>query len=141
MIEFRPTTINDIEFLFHLHKAALGEYVDQTWGWDDDWQRQHIVNKFKPGTEQIILLDGEAIGLISVVDKRDEIFLGKISIHPQHQNSGIGTQLIQAVLDDAHGKGVPVSLRVLKVNPARRLYERLGFEIMPNATPMLKLKK
>ena len=59
MLEFRPTTIEDIDFLFHLHKVTLGEYVDLTWGWDDNWQREYLVDKFKPGVEQVVLLDGE----------------------------------------------------------------------------------
>jgi ribosomal protein S18 acetylase RimI-like enzyme len=33
------------------------------------------------------------------------------------------------VLDEARRSGKPVALQVLKVNPARRLYERLGFSV------------
>jgi ribosomal protein S18 acetylase RimI-like enzyme len=140
MIELRPTTIEDMDFLFDLHKAAMGDYVDQTWGWDDDWQREHFLNKFKPGMEQVILLEGETIGVISVERRQDEVFLGKISIHPRYQKSGIGTQLIQAVLDDAQDEGLPVGLRVLKVNPARGLYERLGFEIVGESETHFMMK-
>jgi len=34
------------------------------------------------------------------------------------------------VIDETRAAGKPVALRVLKPNPARRLYERLGFEII-----------
>jgi ribosomal protein S18 acetylase RimI-like enzyme len=48
---------------------------------------------------------------------------------PDWQNRGLGTTIIQDVIDRLRAPGIPVRLQVLKVNPARRLYERLGFEI------------
>jgi ribosomal protein S18 acetylase RimI-like enzyme len=51
-------------------------------------------------------------------------------VAPEHQGKGIGTRLISEVLQDAHSRGLAVRLRVLKVNPAQRLYERLGFAVV-----------
>ena len=130
MLTFRPTTHQDFEFLFELLKATMQEYVAQTWGWDETWQRQHFRGRFKPGADRVIILDGEEIGVISTEESSDEIFLSKIYILPEYQRRGIGAQLIQGVLDEAASKGLPVGLRVLKVNPARGLYERLGFKIV-----------
>jgi ribosomal protein S18 acetylase RimI-like enzyme len=48
-------------------------------------------------------------------------------LRPALQGQGIGMLVIQQVLDEAKRSGKPVVLQVLKVNPARRLYERLGF--------------
>ena len=39
-------------------------------------------------------------------------------------------KLIQALCDEADGRGIPVELQVIKVNPAWRLYERLGFVVI-----------
>ncbi len=36
---------------------------------------------------------------------------------------------MKQLLASADSRGVPVRLRVLKVNPARRLWERLGFRV------------
>lgn len=52
-----------------------------------------------------------------------------ISLYPQYRGRGIGTQLMRAMLDRLHREGyAQVSLSVQKVNPAVRLYERLGFK-------------
>ena len=56
-----------------------------------------------------------------------EVFLRFIEVLPEYQNQGVGTALIKSILDEAHPTGQPVGLQVLKVNPARSLYERLGF--------------
>ena len=130
MLEFRSTTRQDFEFLFELLKATMQAYVDQTWGWDEGWQRQHFRSRFRPGADQVILLDGAEIGVISTEGKDGEVFLSKIYILPEYQGRGIGTQLIREILDKAGRKGLPVGLRVLKVNPAKGLYERLGFEVV-----------
>ncbi|WNG82083.1 hypothetical protein C6A86_028785 [Mycobacterium sp. ITM-2016-00316] len=34
-ITFRAAGVEDFEFIFELHKATLGPYVNQVWGWDD----------------------------------------------------------------------------------------------------------
>ena len=34
----RPASAHDRDFLFDLHRATMKEYVDATWGWNDDEQ-------------------------------------------------------------------------------------------------------
>ena len=50
-----------------------------------------------------------------------------IEVDPSFQCRGIGTQLMRDIIADARRCALPVELEVLHVNPARRLYERLGF--------------
>ena len=57
----------------------------------------------------------------------DEVRLDRVFLLPECQNRGIGTRLVRDVLAEARAAGLPVRLRVFRVNPARRLYERLGF--------------
>ena len=52
-----------------------------------------------------------------------------MQILPGYQGRGIGGGVIRAVLVQARQARVAVSLRVLRGNPAMRLYERLGFQI------------
>lgn len=126
-IELRAATQEDATFLYNLLKTTMQEVVAQIWGWDEHWQREHFRENFEPGKERIIVLEGKDIGVISVEQREDEVFLSKIYILPDYQGRGIGTRLVNAVLDQAFRSGLPVTLRVLKVNPAKRLYERLGF--------------
>lgn len=129
-ISLRPATREDYDFLWWLHRATLKPYVEKTWGWDEQRQAQHFCDCFDPATRQVIERDGVPIGCISVERQEARVFLAVIEIAPDHQNRGIGTKLIRALLDEADGRGVPVELQVLKVNPARRLYERLGFAVI-----------
>ena len=47
---------------------------------------------------------------------------------PKARGQGIGGAILKDVLDDAAAAGKAVSIHVEVHNPARRLYERLGFE-------------
>jgi GNAT superfamily N-acetyltransferase len=126
-IDFRPAVENDIDFLYTLHVATMKEYVDKIWGWDDAFQESNFRKNYVPAEIQIVMLDGEEIGMISLEHKVDEIFLRIIEIRPGYQRQGLGTAIIHTIINDATRQKKPVSLRVLKANPAKRLYERLGF--------------
>jgi ribosomal protein S18 acetylase RimI-like enzyme len=132
-LQLRAATPKDAEFLFQLLRATMREYVEQTWSWDEKWQRAHFQERFDPAKNQIVVLNDRDIGVIAVDRREDEVFLGRIYILPEYQRRGIGTLLIKSVLDGAFQDGLPVRLRVLKVNPAKRLYERLGFTVIEEA--------
>lgn len=116
----------DFEFLWHLHNAGLKEYVSATWGWDEHWQRENFTKTFNLDDGEIIVFEGKDVGYFWVIEKESEVLLASIRILPEFQNKGIGRRIIKKLI----GKSAkPVVLQVLKVNPARRLYERLGFVI------------
>lgn len=52
-----------------------------------------------------------------------------ISLLPAYRGRGIGTALLSRLLSEAAQRFDAVSLSVTESNPARRLYERLGFII------------
>lgn len=54
-----------------------------------------------------------------------------LAVHDGYRGSGIGTCLMQALMKKLQENNYPaVSLSVQKSNPAFRLYQRLGFEIV-----------
>ena len=70
--------------------------------------------------------------LFAVLAQREgkgELLLDDIAVHSSMRGKGIGTRLLQAMLDFARANGFgSVRLDVVDTNPdARRLYERLGF--------------
>ena len=125
----RPSRPSDYDFLWWLHQATMKEYVDKTWGWDGDVQARAFQHAFETDHEglQIIEYTGERIGYIRVVAEPSRLFLAAIELAPSHQRRGIGTALIEDVCGRADSMELPVELHVLKVNPAKHLYERLGF--------------
>ena len=67
------------------------------------------------------------IGCTKIVSSKAEIYLGEIQITKDFQKQGIGTILIQSVIKEARANNKKLWLKVLKGNPAKKLYQRLGF--------------
>ena len=128
-VTLRDANLQDYKFLYSLHRETLKEYIDQTWGWDEAWQQAHFQKKFDLSGKRIIECEGVSIGCIAVLGEGDHIFLSYIALKTDYQRRGIGTRLIEEVLASAAERKIPVTLKVLKTNPARVLYERLGFTI------------
>lgn len=123
----RPATRDDVEFLFATLRAAIGPYVES---WDDAEQRDLFVGTIDLATHQVIEVDGRAVGCLSVEEFIDRVALNRIFLLPDAQRRGVGTQLIGAVRDRAHARGLPLVLSVQRGNPAQALYERLGFAVV-----------
>lgn len=127
----RQATESDSEFAYHVKRAAFREYVEQTWGWDEGWQRRYHATHFDPSDVQIITYQGVEVGWLEVRREREAIQVANIYISPEYQNRGIGSFLLKEVLLDADQRGVPIKLGVFKVNTrAQQLYKRLGFRIV-----------
>jgi len=92
-------------------------------------QRQQYDASYPEAENSIILLHGEPVGRIMVDRSEREFTLIDIALLPAHRNAGIGTNLIRTFLDEARAARKTVRLHVAKSNPARRLYERLGFSL------------
>ena len=129
MYSLRPATADDYDFLRWLHRATLREYVDQTWGWDEYVQATLFRERFDPSRDQIVLVDGQDAGVLRVERREAEVFLASLLIAPAYQGRGVGTAILEDLKAEAARAGVPLSLQVLKVNPARRLYERRGLRV------------
>ena len=129
-IGFRHAVENDIDFLYALHVATMKAYVDKIWGWDDVFQESVFRKNYVPANIQIITLADTDIGMLSVEERVEDVFLRAIEIHPTYQQQGLGTTIIQHIINDAARKMKPVRLQVLKVNPAKKLYDRLGFSVI-----------
>jgi ribosomal protein S18 acetylase RimI-like enzyme len=126
----RPATQADYPFLYTLHKLALGSYVEATWGRDEAFQGKLFRDAWEPTANQVVLLGGEPIGCLRVEEHDDHVFVDYIALIPEHQRHGIGASLLRQVQASAAARGLTVRLNVLKVNPARALYERLEFAVV-----------
>jgi ribosomal protein S18 acetylase RimI-like enzyme len=91
-------------------------------------QRTDYRRRFPRAEALIIELDGRAAGRFYIDKSGAEFRVIDLSLLPEHRGRGIGGRLLAALLAEASRLGRSVRLRVDHSNPARRLYERLGFQ-------------
>jgi ribosomal protein S18 acetylase RimI-like enzyme len=70
-------------------------------------------------------VDWRDVGYISIEDRVTSWYIDAFAILPRYQRLGIGAATMRSVLGAADGRTVRLS--VLRTNPARSLYLRLGF--------------
>jgi ribosomal protein S18 acetylase RimI-like enzyme len=90
-------------------------------------QNRHFQQFHPKAAFALILRDGAPAGRLYVDRRDDEICVVDIALLPEHRGAGIGTSVLEGLLAEADGAGHRVTLQVARSNPARRLYERLGF--------------
>lgn len=125
----RAATETDLQFVYDVHRQAFRCYVEQSWGWDEGQQWDLFVAEYDPRLIEIVSYQGQDIGFMRLEDHGHFLFLDTIALLPAYQGQGLGTTLVRRVLHSAAERGLPVRLHVLRVNPARRLYEQLGFRV------------
>ncbi len=141
-VTLREATPADKEFAYRVKKAAFKEYVEQVWGWEEADQRKLHDRRFRAEDFTVIALNNVDIGTMYVTLEPDCVQVHQIYILPEHQGRGVGRTCMGMVMDWARGLGLPVRLRVLKVNPrAGELYERLAFSVTSETETHLLMER
>jgi GNAT superfamily N-acetyltransferase len=134
----RPISDEDLPFLRALYGSTRAEELAVV-DWDDATREAFLDQQFSaqheayqaayPGEQfSIVERDGVPVGRLYVARRPHEIRVVDVALIPAARGQNVGTALLQGVIDEAEGRGVPVGIHVEKFNPALRLYERLGFE-------------
>ena len=90
----------------------------------------------------MIQLSGVNVGILSTESEADGLKINQLYILPEHQDGGIGTACMKAVLEDPKNRKVPIRLQVLKVNPrAIKFYTKLGFSAIGETETHVQMER
>jgi ribosomal protein S18 acetylase RimI-like enzyme len=150
-IAYRPEREEDFGLLAALYAASRGEAFAGL-GWpvealaaflDQQFRAQHAQYRAAyPAAEWLIVeAEGMPAGRLAV-DRRDaSLHLIDIALVPERRGTGLGGAILADLIGEADALGLPVSLQVDQTNPARRLYERLGFRVLEDRPPYLWMER
>lgn len=138
-ISYRPMTKADLPFLAELYASTRAEELAAT-GWPAAMQRdflarqheaqhRHYAVHYADAERLIVERGGERVGRLYLAEWSREFRVVDISLVPASRGTGIGGAILSDVIAAAEAAGKAVSIHVEKNNPARRLYERLGFAL------------
>jgi len=133
----RAATEADLPLLAETYFSARREEVAQT-GWPLEAQQRFLDHQFGaqhahyrahyPTAEWLVIeRAGLALGRLYLDEWESELRLIDIALLPGARGGGVGTALLEDLIEAAAGKGKPLSIHVERNNPAMKLYRRLGF--------------
>jgi ribosomal protein S18 acetylase RimI-like enzyme len=132
----RAATAEDDAFLRELYASTRADLDDLGWSpeqrtafCDFQWraQRRGYRSAHPDARDEIVELDGVAIGRLLVDETRDPVVVVDVALVPGARGRGHGTRLLAEVQAAARERGRRVVLHVEHADRARHLYERLGF--------------
>jgi GNAT superfamily N-acetyltransferase len=125
-IAFRPSVTQDFEYCKRLYFAGMKRIIEEL-GLDLAAQTASFQEQWVPAQVRIISLDCSDVGWLQSTMQADALFVAQVFVDSPFQRRGIGTEVMNRLIGEAASLNRAVSLAVVKINPAVRLYERLGF--------------
>jgi RimJ/RimL family protein N-acetyltransferase len=136
-ITLRPVDADDYDFLVAVYGSTRVEEMALV-PWTNEQQQafvrsqfaaqqDHYEKKYPTASHDIIISDSRPVGRLYVARLDQEIRIIDITLLPAERNAGIGSYLIEQLLDEANRSGKMTRIYVEEFNPSLRLFERLGF--------------
>jgi ribosomal protein S18 acetylase RimI-like enzyme len=126
MISFRPAVPEDFDYCARLYFVEM-ETIIRELKLDRQAQAASFRRQWDVAEVRIIRLDGADIGWLQSTKRDGALFLAQLFVAGIFQRRGIGTEVMHRLISEATEAGQPMTLEVVKINPAKRLYDRLGF--------------
>jgi ribosomal protein S18 acetylase RimI-like enzyme len=127
-VAFRPALSGDFDYCERLYFAEM-ERINRELKLDRAVQVASFRRQWEVAQVRIITLDGAAIGWLQSTTRDGAYFLGQLFVETSRQRRGIGTEVMNLLIGEATRARAAMTLGVVKSNPAKRLYERLGFNV------------
>jgi ribosomal protein S18 acetylase RimI-like enzyme len=137
-LTFRRVAEADLPFLARLYASIRMEEISVL-DWseaqksaflDQQFRAQHAhYQKYYPNADWLVTVHaGEDAGRLYIERLPTQHRIIDIAFMPDHRGKGFGGALLHDLMDEATSCGKAVSIHVEKLNPAMRLYRRLGFK-------------
>jgi ribosomal protein S18 acetylase RimI-like enzyme len=134
-ISLRSSSAGDSELFYRVVFETMRDHVIETWGsWNDARVRAESIEVTSSPGACVVLVNGKSAGVMTVRRLEDHLQLEQLYLLPEFQGRGVGTFLMRGLIADSKASGLPARLRVLRVNPARHFYEKLGFIVTLQTT-------
>ncbi|QLC72202.1 GNAT family N-acetyltransferase [Pseudomonas sp. LPB0260] len=106
------------------------------------WSQPGFLQSWPTLESYLIVEADQSIGFLSLSRDGPHLYIRDIQLAAQSTGRGIGTWTLAQVLAIARARALcTVRLKVFMDNPARTLYERLGFTVVGSDGHLLKMER
>jgi ribosomal protein S18 acetylase RimI-like enzyme len=131
----RQANVDDAPLFYSVIDSTMREFIIATWGaWNEARVQSESAETSRSPNAQVIQIADLSVGVFVVARDPTYIQIEQIYLLPEYQRMGIGTTLLNNLIVEASQSKIPIRLRVMTINPAKQLYERVGF-VVTESTP------
>lgn len=124
----RAATDQDRSFARALTRQAMNRYYEH---YGFIWSNDGFDTAWAGRKSWLICHDGEVIGFISLSRDDDALFIRELHMIEACRGQGAGSWVLEQMAIKACELGLGLlRLTVFSINPARKLYTRLGFNVV-----------
>jgi GNAT superfamily N-acetyltransferase len=110
----------------------MKQIIEAAYGWDEATQRAYAEESLGG---MIVLVEEKPVGVVTLTDWGDQLHVVWMAIAAEMQGHGLGRALVEYCQRQAVEEKKPLTLQVLRGNPAGALFERLGFQVYERNGP------
>jgi predicted GNAT family acetyltransferase len=136
-LALRPEASADDAFLLGLYRTTRQAELDQL-GWGEEEQLAFVTHQFNAQRTHyrhslencafdIIERQGQPIGRLYTQERVTQLHILDITLSPEVRGAGLGGAILTELHQRASAVGKGIGIFVEVYNPARHLYDRLGF--------------
>jgi ribosomal protein S18 acetylase RimI-like enzyme len=127
-LSFRPAVAADFDYCERLYFAEMAGIIREL-KLSKDKQTASFRRQWDMAEVRIIMLDGADIGWLQNATREGTFFLAQLFVDAGHHRRGLGTAVMHRLIGEATARRQAMTLEVVKINPDKRLYDRLGFRV------------
>jgi GNAT superfamily N-acetyltransferase len=138
--ELRPATKSDLDFCWPIYRDSMKPLTEALGPWNEAAQHKLIADAVRDAGTSILRQHEDDAGWLQVEETRHVVHLQQLFVLPAMRNRGLGTSFLAWMKERADRKRKDLTLDVMTNNPARRLYERLGFKPLSTASNKITMR-
>lgn len=139
-IDFRPAEPDDYGFAEKLYFESTRPLLHALGTWDKAAVSRRFSEAFDRYPSQVLQAGGADIGWLQVSRNETAVHVHQMHLVRRWRNRGIGAHLIGQIKARASELGLPVTLKVIRGNPAITLYKRLGFRTVAEEPELFRMR-
>ncbi len=131
--ELRPSSRSDLAFCWPIYRESMLPLTEAVTQWNEAAQQKLVEQAVGHAGTSILQAEKADAGWLQVEETGHAVQLRHLYLAAEMRNRGLGTAFLAWMKERADRKRKDLVLEVMTNNPARRLYERLGFKPLETA--------
>ena len=137
----RQIVYTEIEEAFVLYKELLSPFIEESFGWNEIFQRQRFTESYKLEDLFWYVDEDEKKALVCRNVLEDAYHIQLLLVLKKYQNNGIGKEIMMVIQAKAFDENKGLILSTFKSNTkALSFYNGLGFSVVDEDNDFLSLK-